>query len=74
MLAAMETVTLLQRLWSSAALRDLAEVPLIWLCRARTRRQLRELDAHALADVGLDATARDAECARWGWEGRSLEP
>ena len=70
----METVTLIQRLWPSAALRGLGEIASIWLCRARTRRQLRELDERALADIGLDATAREAECARWGWEGRSLGP
>ena len=70
----MEIVALLHRLRPAASLRWLVEVPLIWLCRTRTRRQLSELEDRALADVGLDGAARDAECARWGWEGRSLDP
>lgn len=73
MLADMKSLALLQPFRRAVAARPLAEFLLIWLGRARTRRQLRELDDRALADIGLDRPRRDAECARWGWQGRSLD-
>ncbi|MBL8698645.1 MAG: DUF1127 domain-containing protein [Alphaproteobacteria bacterium] len=39
-----------------------------WFHRATTRRQLRDLDARALADVGLTERERERECARWFWQ------
>jgi uncharacterized protein YjiS (DUF1127 family) len=39
-----------------------------WTRRLRTRRQLRELDARALADIGIDEGKRRAECAKPFWE------
>lgn len=39
----------------------------LWWRRARTRRQLAELDARALADIGLDESQRRRECARRFW-------
>ena len=39
-----------------------------WALRLRTRRQLRELDARALADIGIDDGQRRAECAKRFWE------
>ncbi|HSE79251.1 MAG TPA: DUF1127 domain-containing protein [Alphaproteobacteria bacterium] len=40
-----------------------------WLRRAATRRTLRELDARALADIGISETRRRRECAKWFWQG-----
>jgi len=40
-----------------------------WRRRARTRRQLRDLPLHLIADIGLDAGMRDEECAKWPWQG-----
>ena len=40
----------------------------IWLRRVRTRRQLRELEKHRLADVGLAETQQRVECAKWFWQ------
>jgi uncharacterized protein YjiS (DUF1127 family) len=37
--------------------------------RARTRRQLRDLPAHLLRDIGIDDAARARESARWLWQG-----
>ena len=39
-----------------------------WLRRMRTRPSLRELDARALADIGLSEAERQRECARWFWQ------
>ncbi|MCX7297362.1 MAG: DUF1127 domain-containing protein [Hyphomicrobiales bacterium] len=41
----------------------------LWLRRRRTRRHLRDLDAHLLSDIGIDEQARARECARWLWQG-----
>jgi uncharacterized protein YjiS (DUF1127 family) len=41
----------------------------IWLRRGRTRRQLRDLDARELLDIGVSESQRDRECARWLWQG-----
>ena len=41
----------------------------LWLRRLRTRRALRELDARSLVDVGLTERQRQAECAKWPWQG-----
>ena len=40
-----------------------------WLRRAATRRSLRELDALALADIGISESCRRRECAKWFWQG-----
>ncbi|HJS30747.1 MAG TPA: DUF1127 domain-containing protein [Alphaproteobacteria bacterium] len=40
----------------------------IWLRRAATRRKLRELDARALADIGISESCRRRECAKWFWQ------
>ena len=40
----------------------------LWLRRMRTRRQLADLDAERLRDVGLTPAERAAECAKWFWE------
>jgi uncharacterized protein YjiS (DUF1127 family) len=42
---------------------------ILWRRRARTRRQLRALPDHLLADVGLSATERRRESARPFWRG-----
>jgi uncharacterized protein YjiS (DUF1127 family) len=39
-----------------------------WLTRLKTRRRLRELDAAALADVGITEDERQRECAKWFWQ------
>jgi uncharacterized protein YjiS (DUF1127 family) len=39
-----------------------------WRIRRDTRRDLAELDARQLADVGISARQRDAECAKWFWQ------
>lgn len=41
----------------------------LWRRRCRTRRQLRDLPSHLLADIGLDAAARANECRQWPWQG-----
>lgn len=40
----------------------------VWLLRVRTRRHLRALEKHRLADVGLTETQRCDECAKWFWQ------
>jgi uncharacterized protein YjiS (DUF1127 family) len=40
----------------------------LWLRRARTRADLRELDAHRLADIGVTEAERARECAKWFWQ------
>jgi uncharacterized protein YjiS (DUF1127 family) len=40
----------------------------MWRQRYLTRRHLAMLDAHGLADIGLDATARDREIAKPFWK------
>ncbi|HWK98238.1 MAG TPA: DUF1127 domain-containing protein [Pseudolabrys sp.] len=44
-----------------------------WYHRCRTRRQLRELPPHLLADIGLDNAARDHECHQWPWQGAAVD-
>jgi uncharacterized protein YjiS (DUF1127 family) len=39
-----------------------------WRIRRDTRRGLAQLDARLLADVGISAQQRDAECAKWFWQ------
>lgn len=39
-----------------------------WLMRLKTRRQLRDLDARLLADVGITEAERRRECAKWFWQ------
>jgi uncharacterized protein YjiS (DUF1127 family) len=41
---------------------------LLWLRRIATRRHLRELDAHQLADIGCSEAERRRECAKWFWQ------
>ena len=40
-----------------------------WSERARTRRQLNELDDHLLRDVGLDRRTAQHEARRMFWQG-----
>jgi uncharacterized protein YjiS (DUF1127 family) len=40
-----------------------------WHGRSRTRWALRQLDACALADLGLTDAQRQGECAKWFWQG-----
>jgi uncharacterized protein YjiS (DUF1127 family) len=40
----------------------------VWSRRSNTRRHLRELDAHRLADIGLTGPERRRECAKWFWQ------
>jgi uncharacterized protein YjiS (DUF1127 family) len=56
MLRAMKALSIFQ--WLTLCLR-----------RARTRRQLRDLPAHLLDDIGIDGAAREDECGRWPWRG-----
>jgi uncharacterized protein YjiS (DUF1127 family) len=39
----------------------------LWVRRHRTRRHLRELENHRLADIGLSPDERRRECAKWFW-------
>jgi uncharacterized protein YjiS (DUF1127 family) len=48
-----------------AALRATAA---IWLRRAATRRDLRDLAAHQLVDIGRSEAERRRECAKWFWQ------
>lgn len=52
--------------WRSA---QLPSILALWFRRARTRRQLARLDTAGLQDIGLCHAERDAECARWFWQG-----
>jgi len=47
---------------------DIAAVFTIWFRRARTRRQLRALEAHRLADIGLSEAQRRREGVKWFWQ------
>jgi uncharacterized protein YjiS (DUF1127 family) len=40
-----------------------------WRWRARTRRQLAELDANGLKDIGLTLVDQRIECAKPFWRG-----
>lgn len=51
-----------------AILLDLYAIVRNWHRRARTRRDLRDLDARGLADVGLTESAQRREAARWFWQ------
>ena len=53
----------------SALLVGLARRVALWERRARTRRALSHLDAHALHDLGLDPEVAQAEAARPFWMG-----
>lgn len=50
-------------------IRTLSATAATWCRRAATRRALRCLDAHALADIGLTEAERRRECAKWFWQG-----
>jgi uncharacterized protein YjiS (DUF1127 family) len=52
------------RPWRSAIITTL----IVWHHRHRTRRQLRDLDARALLDVGIDPQARHREVSKWCWQ------
>lgn len=39
-----------------------------WMIRLKTRRRLGQLDAAALADVGITEAQRQRECAKWFWQ------
>lgn len=41
----------------------------IWLRNHRTRRHLHDLTDAQLADIGLSPAERNAECAKWFWQG-----
>jgi uncharacterized protein YjiS (DUF1127 family) len=47
---------------------DIAACFAIWLRRARTRRHLRALEAHRLADIGLSEGDRCREGSKWFWQ------
>ena len=59
------------RLWRrpGIGLSALALYFTLWRRRARTRRQLRALPDHLLADIGLSAAQRRRESARPFWRG-----
>jgi uncharacterized protein YjiS (DUF1127 family) len=41
---------------------------MLWLRRSITRRHLRRLEDHRLADVGLSEKDRRRECGKWFWQ------
>ncbi|MBZ8135477.1 DUF1127 domain-containing protein [Afifella sp. IM 167] len=49
--------------------RSLAGLLSLWLRRARTRRQLRELAPERLADIGIGEAERRREAKKPFWEG-----
>ncbi|MDO8876623.1 MAG: DUF1127 domain-containing protein [Pseudolabrys sp.] len=49
-------------------IKDVTVIVTVWLRRARTRRHLRALEAHRLADIGSSEEARRRECAKWFWQ------
>ena len=51
----------------SRALLRLTLVAVTWEMRRRTRQNLRNLDDHMLADIGLDPQAASAEVAKPFW-------
>ena len=53
---------------TSAALRFLVLVA-TWEAHRRTRKGLKHLDAHLLADVGISRSAAQRELDRWFWQG-----
>jgi uncharacterized protein YjiS (DUF1127 family) len=40
----------------------------LWRRRLRTRRSLRELEVHHLADIGLTESDRRREGGKWFWQ------
>jgi uncharacterized protein YjiS (DUF1127 family) len=40
----------------------------LWGARRRQRRDLADLDATRLADIGVSREARARECIKWFWE------
>jgi|EndMetStandDraft_5_1072996.scaffolds.fasta_scaffold2093953_1 uncharacterized protein YjiS (DUF1127 family) len=40
----------------------------VWMARRRQRRDLADLDATRLADIGITREARAGECRKWFWE------
>lgn len=52
---------------ASARLSQLVTVLTVWAVRARTRRELRELDPDRLADLGLDILDARREAAKRCW-------
>ncbi|MDP1908685.1 MAG: hypothetical protein Q8K85_10310 [Hyphomicrobium sp.] len=47
---------------------DIAAIFMVWGRRARTRRHLRALEIHRLADIRLSETERRREGAKWFWQ------
>jgi uncharacterized protein YjiS (DUF1127 family) len=56
-----------RRPWLEALWRACATGLRTWMRRAATRRELRELDARLLEDIGRTALERRRECAKWFW-------
>jgi uncharacterized protein YjiS (DUF1127 family) len=61
----MRTEILRQYAFTVPAVRATA---MLWPRRIGTRRQLRELDARQLADIGRTEREREDECAKWFWQ------
>ncbi len=40
----------------------------VWLRRVKTRRQLGDLSARDLADIGRSERERQIECGKWFWQ------
>ncbi|MDI1347246.1 MAG: DUF1127 domain-containing protein [Pseudolabrys sp.] len=47
---------------------DMAAIFVLWGRRAWTRRHLRALEPHRLADIGLSEEERRCEGAKWFWQ------
>lgn len=70
--AAAEPMPLAQRAGLPPVSRLLVEVAFLlarWDTRRRSRHALNRLDPHLLTDIGLTATARDAEGSKPFWRG-----
>jgi uncharacterized protein YjiS (DUF1127 family) len=52
-----------------AVWRSVLDILDTWRWRARTRRQLAQIDANGLKDIGLSALDRRMECEKPFWRG-----
>jgi len=54
--------------WLASGLQRLPDQWLMWLERARQRRQLGQLDQRMLRDVGVSQSALFSETRKWFWQ------
>jgi uncharacterized protein YjiS (DUF1127 family) len=56
------------RMMTSARVAAYVALLATWWRRAATRRILREIEPHRLADIGITEAERSRKCAMWFWQ------